>query len=371
MSLQEQLTRTISEHAHAAVEPEHDVAGAVRRGRGLRRRRHTATVVAAGLTSLMVLGAAALTLGQSSQPAGPGSQDYVPVGQLDYSAGLRAFASPDENGRLWLGGRSFPKRDMGYLDTDATATPYGMVFFDHEDRARLLAQDGTFKTLVPAPPRHGGVRLSAKADARLPLVAFTQPSAAGVAVVLYDFRRGHVVDTRLVPCAGTSCKDVRVDGLDRGMVFVRTAGGTFVWDRRAVGDRGWTMLGTGAFRVADVRNGRVLWSGSAPSPAANSPVGPWHFTHGEIDAELSFDGRHVLYWSSTLKPVDRAGQAIRLAVKGAAWFTFDTDGSVLAATTGSDQTSAVYDCQIPSGACERIGSVTTESGDPMFIGNDM
>jgi hypothetical protein len=371
MSLQEQLTHTISAHAQAAAEPAHDLQAAVRRGRGLRRRRHTATVAAAGLSSLVVLGAVALALNQTSQPAGPGPQDYLPVGQLDYSAGLRAFASPDENGRLWLGGRSFPKRDMGYLDTDATATPYGMVFFDHEDRARLLAQDGTFKTLYPAPTPHAGVRLSAKADARLPLLAFTQPSAAGVSVVLYDFRSGHAVATHDVPCDGASCKDVRVDAVDRGLVFVRTAGGTFVWDRRAVGDRRWTRLGEGAFRVADVRNGRVLWTGSAPSPAANSPVARWHFTHGEIDAELSFDGRHVLYWSSTLKPVDKTGRPIRLEVKDAAWFTFDTDGSVLAATTGSDQSSSVYDCQIPTGACERVGSVTTESGDPMFIGNDM
>ncbi|WP_027863532.1 hypothetical protein [Marmoricola sp. URHB0036] len=371
MSLQEQLTRTISAHAQAADEPAHDLAAAVRRGRGLRRRRRSAVVAAAGLTSMVVLGAAAVALNQSSQPVGPGSETYVPVGQLDYSAGLRAFASPDENGRLWLGGRSFAKRDMGYLDTDATATPYGMVFFDHESRARLLTQEGTFQTLAPTPPRHGGLRLSAKADARLPLVAFTQPSAAGVAVVLYDLRSGHAVDTLPVPCSGTGCKDVRVDGLDRGLVFVRTPGGTFVWDQKAAGERAWSMLGTGAFRVADVRNGRVLWSGSAPSPSPDSPVARWHFAHGQIDAELSFDGRHVLYWSSKLKPVDKAGQAIRLKVKDAAWFTFDTDGSVLAATTGSDQESTVYDCQIPSGACERIGSVSTESGDPMFIGNDM
>ena len=58
-------------------------------------------------------------------------------------------------------------------------------------------------------------------------------------------------------------------------------------------------------------------------------------------------------------------------MKGAGWFTFDTDGSVLAAVGGGDQHSTVYDCQLPSGACERIGSVTTKSGDPMFIGNDM
>ena len=370
MSLQEQLTRTISEHASTAAVPGPDLAAAVRRGRGLRTRRRTRTLVATGLTCVLVVGGA-LALARSSDSTGPASEELVPVGQLDYSSGLRAFASPDENGRLWLGGRSFSKRDMGFLDTDATATPYGMVFFDHEDRARLLAQDGTYKTLAPAPPRREGSALSAKADARLPLVAFTQPSDEGVAVVLYDLKSGHAVDTMDLPCTGKPCEDIRVDGLDRGLVFVRTGDGTFVWDHSAAGDRRWTMLGEGTFRVADARNGRVLWSGAVPTPSAVSPVADWHFTRGEIDAELSFDGRHVLYWSTKLEPVDKGGRAIRLRVKNAAWFTFDTDGSVLAATTGSDQRSTVYDCQLPSGVCERIGSVTTRSGDPMFIGNDM
>jgi hypothetical protein len=260
---------------------------------------------------------------------------------------------------------------MGFLDTDATATPHGMVFFDHEDRARLLAQDGTYKTLAPAPPRRTGVRLSAKADARLPLVAFTQPSDDGVAVVLYDLKRGRAVDSTDVPCTGKRCEDVRVDGLDRGLVFVRTTDGTFVWDHSSRGDRRWTLVGEGAFRVADARNGRILWSGAAPTPSAGSPVAHWRFTRGEIDAELSYDGQHVLYWSSRLKPVDDGGHVIRLKVEHAGWFTFDTDGSVLAATTSSGGVSTVYDCALPSGACERIGSVTTSSGDPMFIGNDM
>ena len=133
----------------------------------------------------------------------------------------------------------------------------------------------------------------------------------------------------------------------------------------------WTLLGKDAFRVADVRNGRVLWSDAPPAPAPDSPVAHWRYTKGAIDAELSHDGRHVLYWSSTLKPTEPGGKAIRLKLKNATWFTFDTDGSVLAAVSGGDQNSTVYDCKLPSGACERIGSVTTKSGDPMFIGNDM
>jgi len=95
------------------------------------------------------------------------------------------------------------------------------------------------------------------------------------------------------------------------------------------------------------------------------------FTQGQIDAQLSFDGRHVLYWSSTLKPTQPDGRAGRLNVKNAGWFTFDTDGSVLAATNDRHQRSRVFDCKLDTGGCEQIGSVSTESGDPIFIGNDM
>jgi hypothetical protein len=159
--------------------------------------------------------------------------------------------------------------------------------------------------------------------------------------------------------------------VDRGLVFVRTGEGTFVWDPESRGAQRWTLLGEGDFRVADVRNGRVLWAGAPPTPAADNPVAGWDFTKGQIDAELSYDGRYVLYWSSTLQPTEPDGEALRLDVRDAIWFTFDTDGSVLAAANGQDQRSPVYDCTLATGACELIGSVSTKSGDPMFIGNDM
>ena len=108
-----------------------------------------------------------------------------------------------------------------------------------------------------------------------------------------------------------------------------------------------------------------------PDTGPDSPIVDWDFTQGQIDAQLSYDGRHVLYWSSTLKPTQPEGRPIQLDVKDAIWFTFDTDGSVLAATNGDDQRSPVFDCKLPTGACERIGSISTKSGDPMFIGNDM
>jgi hypothetical protein len=241
-------------------------------------------------------------------------------------------------------------------------------------QAHLLDQNGTDLVLAPAPTDwDDSIRPSAKADARLPLVAFTQPSGNGVSVWLHNLETGRTVDTIDVPCAGpfSSCEDVRVDGVDRGLVFVRTGEGTFVWDSTAGGDDRWTLLGEGDFRVADVRNGRVLWSDAPPTPAPGSPVADWDFTQSKIDAELSYDGRHVLYWSSTLEPTEPGARSIRLKVKDAVWFTFDTDGSVLAAANGRDHRSPVYDCELRSGSCERIGSVSTRHGDPMFIGNDM
>ena len=313
-----------------------------------------------------------MAVSQVSDLDAPEPETFVPVGQLDFSSGLRAFASPDEDGEVSIGGRSFPNEDMGYLDTDATATPYGLVFFDRAMQAHLLSQRGTDQTLAPAPTKQDqDMRLSAKADARLPLVAFTQPGPDGVRVLLHDLETAHTVAEIDVPCSGSGCNDVRVDGLDRGIAFVRTGDGTFVWDPDARAKKGWTLLGEGDFRVADARNGRVLWSGAPPAPAPDSPVADWDFTQGPIDASLSYDGRHVLNWSSTLEPTEPDGRAIQLLVNDAIWFTFDTDGSVLAAATGGGERSSVYDCELSSGACERIGSVSTKSGDPMFIGNDM
>jgi hypothetical protein len=376
MRLQDQLTRRITEQVTTVAQPVPALQEAVRRGRGIRRRRSLVTfalpLAAAAVVSAVVIATARMGP-QAPNPGHPSPEKFAPVGALDYSHGLRAFASPDEDGEVSIGGRSFPAQDKGYLDTDATATPFGLVFFDKAGQAHLLAQNGTDQTLAPAPTRQDpdNVRLSAKADARLPLVAFTQRGVDGVTVLLDNLDTGRTLDSIAVPCAGPECKEVRVEGLDRGLIFVRTGAGTFVWDPDARGHQRWTLLGTDAFRVADVRNRRVLWSDSPPTPAADSPVADWHFTRGEIDAQLSYDGRHILYWSSTLKPTDPGGHALRLKVKNANWFTFDTDGSVLAAVSGSDQRSTVYDCKLPSGDCERIGSVSTKSGDPMFIGNDM
>lgn len=370
MRLEEQLAEVIEERLTGLTPAVPAPAEVRRRGRALRRRRHLAAL--AGV-AVLVGGAsvAVAELSGSGAESGVDTHRIDPVGPLDYGDGLRAYASPDADGEVFLGGRSFPKKDMGFLDTDASATPYGMVFFDGTGRAHLLTESGEDRFLAPAPAEQvDGFRPSVQADAALPLVAFTQPHAGGVRVHLHDLETLSSVDTIDVPCSGEGCEGVRVDGLDRGLAFVRTPDGTFVWDRTARGARRWTLLGAGELRVASARNGRVLWSGARPVPAAGSPVATWSFTEGPVDAELSHDGRYVLYWSTELTPTEAGGRPVRLQAEGI-WLTFDTDGSVLVAGIGRGGRHPIHDCLVPSGVCERIGTLTASSGDPMFIGNDM
>ena len=147
MRLEDQLARTISEHLATAPQPRPHLADAVRRGRGIRRRRR---IVGLAAVAAVVVGGA-IAVPRVSDVATPKPERFAPVGRLDYSKGLRAFASPDQDGKVSIGGRSFPNKDMGYLDTDATATPYGLVFFDKAMQPHLLARDGTDRPLAPAP----------------------------------------------------------------------------------------------------------------------------------------------------------------------------------------------------------------------------
>lgn len=375
MSVETQLAEVIEERVGKAPLPVPDLDRVRKHGSRLRNRHKRRRVGMAATVGVAACGAVVLTQTvmrvDDFNPA-PEPQRFAAVGPLDFSEGARAFASPDPDGRISLGGRYFPRKHMTYLDTSATATPYGLVFFDRAGQAHLLGENGKDTVLAPAPTVVvPGLYPSSKADARLPLVAFTQARPDGVAVVLRDMESGRTIATRLVQCTGGDCTDVTVEAVDHGLVFVRTSTGTFVWDPEADDADQWTSLGEGEFRVADARNGRILWSYAPPSPAPNSPVADWAFTKGKIDAELSLDGNHVLYWGPRLKPTTPEGTPIVLDVEGAIWFTFDTDGSVLAAANGRDMTGVFYDCVIPSGSCEHIGTVSTTSGDPVFIGSDM
>lgn len=51
-----------------------------------------------------------------------------------------------------------------------------------------------------------------------------------------------------------------------------------------------------------------------------------------------------------------------------AWWSFDTDGTVLVAV--GYHPSVVDDCPLSSEPCERNGELPDKGGDPMFIGQD-
>jgi hypothetical protein len=366
MNVEQQLRAAIDEHVGAAPVPPADLDAVRSRGQAVRRRRTTGLAAAAVVLVVTVGGAVAALDGSADRTR---SDAPEPITGLDYSSGLRAFASPDADGELWLGGRAMPRRERAYLDTDAVATSFGLVWFDRAEGATLLREDGTEEPLGTGPASGlPGFRPSAKADASRPWVALTSAGDDAVTVHVYDGEAGRVVATTDAPCGDRPKCQVTVDSLDQGMVFLRQADGTVVWD---VERDTLTPFGPPDLRVADVRNGRVLWTGARPDPGPRSPVAGWPLTEGEIDAELSYDGRHVLYWSPVLEPTEPGGEPVRLDVDGAIWFTFDTDGSVLAASQGRGSSAVVHDCEVPSGRCTEIGTIATRSGDPMFIGNDM
>ncbi|MGH3383725.1 MAG: hypothetical protein ACRDO1_04035 [Nocardioidaceae bacterium] len=378
MTIERQLSQTITDRLDHVTPPQPDLDAVVRRGRRRQRRRH----IGVALASTVVLGAGLATAAGmgafESGSVGPRPERLDAVGQLDFTDGLRAYMSPDADGKIWLGGRSFPVGDLSQIDTDATATPYGMVFFDRAQRAYLMREDGTSVPLAPAPdaPRRA-FHPTSKSDSRLPLVAWSEPAADRVIIRLYDLAAGAAMDSIEIPCAGAACSKVFVDAVDQGLVFVRTAEGTSVWDPNSTGDARWTTLSGPGTQVADARNKRILHTGRAPTPAAGSPIdSSWSFTEGAIDAQLSFDGRYVLDWSTRLEPTSPAHDPVELDISAGDWpfVTFDTDGSVLVAVPDAPlqaMTATVYDCEIPSGVCTELSDVKTESGDPVFVGNDM
>lgn len=378
MSVERQMAQSINERLHQIAPPPPRLDVVVQRGRTRRTRRYVGVAIMSTIVLYAgVLGLQALYAVDSDGVVfDPKPQEFPAVGQLDFSQGLRAYMSPDSDGKLWLGGRSFPVRDLAHIDTDATATPYGMVYFDRAQRAHLLREDGVDVPLAPAPAAPAkGFHPSSKADARLPLVAWTEHGAKAVTVRLHDLRAGVAVDSIDVPCEEKTCAKVRVVAVDQGLVFVSTAKGTYVWDPSGERDRRWTRLSGPETAIADVRNKRILHTGEAPQPARGSPIDrSWSFAKGPIDAQLSFDGRHMLYWSTRLRPVAPDARPIQLDVPTAefAFVAFDTDGSVLVAPPQPNPTTTtVYDCEIPSGACTMLGQIKTTSGDPIFIGADM
>ena len=356
------LPDVLRERLDALDVPSGDLVAVVREGVARRRRRQRVRAGIAAAAAVAVVGGGLAVLGGADGDAGRGS-DFAGVGALDLGDGLRAYADPGVT--IHLGGRSFPAGDLDFLDTDAAATPFGVVFFE-QGRPFLLGEDGRSEPLVDGPVEAvKDFHPTAKVDSAGPLVAWATATDGVTTLTVRDLETGDDVASTEVDCDG-SCADLVVDALDQGVVFVRDGGGTRTFDS-ATGE--WADFAGRRTRVADVRNGVVLYDGPAPTGSG------WRLVKGAIDSQLTFDGRYLVAWSARLLPTEPGGSAILLDVPGRdgalSFLTVDTDGSVLVASAVDYPDFTVYDCVLPSGACTSLGPLSTTGGDPLFIGNDM
>jgi len=357
------LRSVLTERLDAMTVPAGHLDQARDTGRRIRRRRRVAV---AGVAALAVTGGVGVTTAiDDSSTTVPDESRFASLGTLDFSDGVRAYADPGQT--VHLGGREFPADELEYLDTDAVATPYGIVFYDL-GRPMLLGPSGDVRPLVePSGAWNTGFHPTAKADSTAPLVAWATQTDGTATITVRNMATGRDVASTEVECGG--CDELVIEALDDGVVFVRDGDGTRTWDS-ATGQ--WAEFAGPDTRIADVRNGVVLHDGPAPSAP-----GGWRTVVGPTDAKLTFDGRHVLSWSSRLEPTSRGGAPLELehgpTDGGLGFWSLDTDGSVLVAELGKNYAAGytVYDCELPSGACEELGPLDPESGDPMFIGNDM
>ncbi len=344
--------------------PGGDLGRARAEGDRIRRRRHgTAAAITGGLAVAAVT-VVAVVAGADGGAVDIGRPDtdrvpaVAPLGPLDFSGGLRAYLDP--GAEIHLGGRVFSGRRLANLDTDAAATSRGIVYYA-DGVPMLLEESGDSRPLEPAAETGGDYRPTAKSDSDGTRVAYGAVLGGQPTVVVRDLVSDRVV-TRPVS------DDTVIDGLDDGVVALRDDTGTSLWDTDA--DTVSALAGTRT-RVADLRGGVVLYDGPEPDgPAAAD----YRLVEGPIDAQLTFDGGHVLGWSGTLAPTD-GGRPVVLdqgpSEEGYAFWTVDTDGSVLVAVPGRSNVADVWDCEVPSGACEALDPLEVDGGDPAFIGNDM
>jgi hypothetical protein len=286
---------------------------------------------------------------------------YTSLGALDFSHGARAYANPGHE--VHLAGRAFPYGDLEYLDTDAVATSYGLVFFD-QGRPMLLGRDGKVVALVDGPlDEPEGFHPTAKWDPVRGQVAWATVRGDTTTLTVYDLATRTVVREGEAPGCEGGCPIV-IDAIDDGSVVVRKGDGSYLWSDDRI-----DKIGGPDVRIADMRGGVLLWSGAEPDADG------YRLVEGPVDATLTFDGKYVLDWSSRLRSTDGTPDLMLdqgPTKKGALGFwAIDSDGSVLVVRPdGKYPNYLVYDCEVPSGACEELGPLVTESGDPEFIGVD-
>jgi len=358
------LRTALAERLDTVEAPRGDLQAAVRVG--TRRRRVRRGAVAAGTAGALAMVAVVVTGQLRDTVADHTVVDHPSLGQLDFSGGLRAYADPGHE--VHLGGRTFDASNLEWLDTDAAATPWGIVFYD-AGRPMLLGEDGETVSLVDGPVEsRQGFHPTAKVDSIQPQVAYATLRDGGATITVRDMESGKDVGSLDVECGG--CGDLVIDGIDDGVVFFRDGNGTQAW---SVGDPDPVEFAPDA-QVVDVRNHVLLYDGQEPS---SELADRYLLVRAPVDAQLTYDGDFVLYWSSRLEPTHE-GEAPMVLEQGPTkrfalgFWTIDTDGSVLvAAPSGEYPDYTVNDCEVPSGACTEVGPLSPEGGDPMFIGNDM
>ena len=212
-----------------------------------------------------------------------------------------------------------PAEVLPWLDTDAAATPYGVVSTTLAVRC-CSTNRASSSALVEARP---GSRLPPDGQGRRPerrspgrRCTTARPRSRPTTWHRGRWSRPRPRLRRARPV---------IDGIDQGVVFVRTGSGPRTWD---IGDGERGRLRRPGHQVADVRSGVVLYDGPRPTEA-----GDWRLVPGAIDAQLTLDGEHVLYWSSTLEPttpvVSRSFSTRVRPTAGVGLWTIDSDGSVL------------------------------------------
>lgn len=337
------------------------------RGRALRRRRQGRRAAVAGVLVVVAGFAGHAVLGAADGRAL--RQPVVLDGSLDLDGGLRAYGDPGVF--VELGGLRVADDELGSLDVEAAGTSLGVVYYDR-GRPWLLQRDGGSQPLVtrsvdplPTDPAPG-----ARTDRDGTTVAYATVEDGGAVVEVRDLAADEVLGSREVACRAGDCTGLVVDALDDGLVFLRVPGGAGVWD---VERDTWTAFDPET-RIADVRAGVVLHDGPASPQLEGLGL---RQVAGPIDGQLTFDGGHVVAWSSRLEPTTPGAEPVVLEhgpvtpEDGLGFWTVDTDGSVMLAWTRDYPHFVVEDCDPVTGVCERVGRMTTRGGDPQFLGNDM
>ena len=166
---------------------------------------------------------------------------------------------------------------------------------------------------------------TAKADSQAPLVAYGVTLAGVPLVVVRDLSTGEVVARHEV------LDDAVIDAIDGGVVFIRTADGTSIWDT-VTGEL--AELAGPETRVADVRNGVVLYDGPEPAGPAAAALLPG------AAARSTPSSPTTVATSSTGPTAWSRPTEVRRSCSSekGAWFAVDTDGSILVAGVGKGVT---------------------------------